>query len=81
MNKASNSCPMCEAGIPLRVEQPIVTICAWCYPGYTVLETRPDLKGYRLSHGMCPHHFKEATGEDPGEYTNGIICKSADQIQ
>lgn len=36
-----------------------VTVCAWCYPGDSVLADYPWLKGLPLSHGICPAHREE----------------------
>jgi hypothetical protein len=39
---------------------PIISVCAWCYPGRSFFDKNPELeKQFRLSHGICQEHFME----------------------
>jgi len=40
----------------LKLDAGIVTVCAWCYPGASILNVAPELKGMRISHDVCPDH-------------------------
>lgn len=39
-----------EGGLPTD----IVGVCAWCWPGESLFDVWPELRGRRLSHGQCP---------------------------
>lgn len=33
-----------------------ITVCAWCFPGETIYNLFPDLRGVQINHGMCQGH-------------------------
>jgi hypothetical protein len=43
----------------IQIACDLVTVCAWCMPGETCFETRPELNGMKLSHGICEEHLKQ----------------------
>jgi hypothetical protein len=57
------------------VDDGMIRVCAWCYPGEKIFDLFPDLRGkVKISHGMCQSHlthFKEVIlrqrDHDPAE--------------
>lgn len=47
--------------------QPLLTVCAWCYPKDSIFEVAPQLRGLRISHGVCPAHERVVMSETPGQ--------------
>jgi hypothetical protein len=42
-----------------KLEEGIVSVCCMCFPGSSIVDLFPELKGSRLSHGYCQNHLKE----------------------
>jgi hypothetical protein len=42
------------------VDDGMIRVCAWCYPGEKIFDLFPDLRGkVEISHGICPAHKKQ----------------------
>jgi hypothetical protein len=39
-----------------------IKVCAWCYPGNTIYDVFPDLRGMQISHSICPQHKEKCLG-------------------
>lgn len=45
---------------PYRILEPgLIWACSWCHPGETIFGSFPDLRGNKISHGICPKHKAE----------------------
>jgi hypothetical protein len=42
----------------------VLSVCGWCWPGETVFQAFPNLRGYKISHGICPKHEIEFEKEE-----------------
>lgn len=45
-----------EINEPYTVRDECVCVCAACFPGSSIFNLFPDLKGSQLSHGYCRPH-------------------------
>lgn len=43
--------------VPYKIVEGVVTCCAWCFPGETIIQLYPELTGMKISHGMCATHM------------------------
>ena len=52
----------------------MISVCATCYPGDSIVRLFPDLAGVKISHGICPGHTRRLLLE------YDLVNKSREQL-